>query len=116
MSDKVNGNWGGKRKGAGRPTKTETEKLKTIMDNKVDMNRVIETLYAMALDGDIKALTKLLEYNVGKPIDRVHTVTEDITDKKIQGAWLFQGEDGTVQYINGESAEDNKSEDNIETK
>lgn len=66
-------NNGGKREGAGRKTKAEEMGLPKLIDEVIGdegKKAIIKKLYdKAAIDGDVKAITLLMAYMYGKPVD-----------------------------------------------
>ena len=68
---------GGIRKGAGRPTKADEDKLIERLDRIIDKDEVIHKLNELIKKGDLRAITIYLDRRIGKP-----TETKDITVNK----------------------------------
>jgi len=62
-----NPNWGGKREGAGRPSKGELLKLKDLMDENIDPAFVVQKLFTLIDNGDFRAIDLYLKHRVGMP-------------------------------------------------
>lgn len=73
MDKRVNN--GGKRKGAGRPPKTDEKKLIERLDNVIDKEEALNTLAKM-IKKDFRALKLYMEYRYGKPKESL-----DVTSK-----------------------------------
>ncbi len=74
-------NWGGKRKGAGRPTNGEVINVRQIMDDHIDVNIVMEKLLERIESGDHRAIELFMKYRAGLPkqeIDLNHSGEQDI--------------------------------------
>lgn len=65
---------GGKREGAGRPTKADEDKLIERLDRIIDKDEVIHKLNELIKKGDLRAITIYLDRRFGKPIE-----TKDVT-------------------------------------
>jgi len=65
---------GGKREGAGRPTKADENKLIERLDRIIDKDEVIHKLNELIKKGDLRAITIYLDRRFGKPIE-----TKDVT-------------------------------------
>lgn len=77
-------NWGGKREGAGRPTKGEALRIKELMDEAIDPAFVTEKIFQLIDNGDYRAIQLYLQYRVGTPtqtIDMNMTGNTDINVK-----------------------------------
>jgi hypothetical protein len=76
---------GGKRKGAGRKTKADEQKLIERLDSIIEQDDVIEKLKEMVKDGNFQAVKLYLEYRYGKPKESVDVTTngDDIGFSKI---------------------------------
>ena len=66
-----NTNHGGKRKGAGRPTKAKMEQLQINLTNAISDEEVLNKLAELIKGGNMNAITKWLEYRYGKATDNV---------------------------------------------
>ena len=60
-------NWGGKRKGAGRPRVEEQLRIKEILDENIDPQYVIKRLFDLIDNGDFRAIDLYLKHRVGMP-------------------------------------------------
>ena len=65
---------GGIRKGAGRPTKADEDKLIESLDKIIDKDEVIHKLNELIQKGDLRAITIYLDRRFGKPKE-----TKDVT-------------------------------------
>ena len=65
---------GGIRKGAGRPTKADEDKLIERLDKIIDKDEVIYKLNELIQKGDLRAITIYLDRRFGKPKE-----TKDVT-------------------------------------
>ena len=66
--DKSNSpNWGGKRDGAGRPTKGELLKVREILDEAISPEAVMQKLTELIDNGDYRAIDLYMKYRVGQP-------------------------------------------------
>lgn len=65
---------GGTRKGAGRPTKADEDKLIERLDKIIDKDMVIHKLNELIQKGDLRAITIYLDRRFGKPKE-----TKDVT-------------------------------------
>jgi len=74
MADKKS-NRGGARKGAGRPTKADEQKLIERLDNIIEQDEVITKLKEMVMEGNFQAVKLYLEYRYGKPKESVDLTT-----------------------------------------
>ena len=64
----------GIRKGAGRPTKADEDKLIERLDKIIDKDEVIHKLNELIQKGDLRAITIYLDRRFGKPKE-----TKDVT-------------------------------------
>ena len=74
-------NWGGKREGAGRPTLGEQINIRSIMDQHIDVNVVMEKLMERIDAGDHRAIELFMKYRAGLPkqeIDLNHSGQTDV--------------------------------------
>jgi hypothetical protein len=74
-------NYGGSRPGSGRPTKGEVINIRSIMDEHVDVNFVMEKLNERIDAGDQRAIELYLKYRAGQPkqeIDLNHSGATDV--------------------------------------
>lgn len=74
-------NWGGVRPNSGRPTKGEVINIRSIMDEHVDVNFVMEKLNERIDAGDQRAIELYLKYRAGQPkqeIDLNHSGATDV--------------------------------------
>lgn len=62
-----NPNWGGKREGAGRPSKAELLKIKEVLDENIDPDFVAKKLFQLIDNGDFRAIDLYLKHRVGMP-------------------------------------------------
>lgn len=69
------GNRGGKRKGAGRKSKADEQKLIERLDNIIDSDEVIKKMYDMIKQGNYQAVKLYLEYRFGKPKESIDVTT-----------------------------------------
>lgn len=60
-------NWGGKRKGAGRPSKGELIKVRELLDEHISPEEVSSKLGELIDKGDFRAIDLYLKYRVGVP-------------------------------------------------
>ena len=60
-------NWGGKRKGAGRPSKGELIKVRELLDEAISPEDVSQKLGELIDKGDFRAIDLYLKYRVGVP-------------------------------------------------
>lgn len=60
-------NWGGKRKGAGRPSKGELIKVRELLDEHIEAGDVTAKLGELIERGDYRAIDLYLKYRVGVP-------------------------------------------------
>ncbi len=105
MSDNIKkkSNRGGARKGAGRPKKSVQERTISKLSKHSDLAH--QCIIDGMRDGEQWAVKMWFDHVVGKPVERQITVTEDVTNKKIVGAWTWV-ENGEVKYIDGSKAMD----------
>lgn len=76
-----NNNWGGKREGAGRPSKGEVLNIRSIMDEHIDVNMVMQKLEERIAAGDHRAIELFMKYRAGLPkqeIDLHHSGETDV--------------------------------------
>ncbi len=64
-------NNGGARKGAGRKTKQQEQKLIERLDNLIDKDEAIGKLGELVKKGDMRAIQAYLSYRYGKPKESV---------------------------------------------
>lgn len=75
------GRSGGKREGAGRPSKGEVLNIRQIMDEHIDIDVVMQKLYERIESGDHRAIELFLKYRAGLPkqeLDINHSGETDI--------------------------------------
>jgi len=60
-------NNGGARKGAGRPTKAQEQKLIERLDNLIESDKPIIKLLELIDEGSVQAIKIYMEYRYGKP-------------------------------------------------
>lgn len=60
-------NWGGRRKGAGRPSRSEMLKIKELLDDHIDPSFVAAKLFQLIDNGDFRAIDLYLKHRVGMP-------------------------------------------------
>lgn len=60
-------NWGGKREGAGRPSKGEMLKVREILDETIAPEAVMQKLTELIENGDYRAIDLYMKYRVGQP-------------------------------------------------
>tara|TARA_R110002050_G_scaffold171901_3_gene304002 strand:+ start:874 stop:1176 length:303 start_codon:yes stop_codon:yes gene_type:complete len=73
--------WGGKRKGAGRPSTGEVINIRAIMDEHIDVNVVMDQLLQRIEAGDHRAIELFFKYRAGLPkqeLDLNHSGEQDI--------------------------------------
>ena len=74
-------NWGGKRKGAGRPSRGEQVRVREILDDAITPEEVMGKLRELIENGDFRAIDLYLKYRVGQPKQEMAiemTGTQDI--------------------------------------
>ena len=75
------GRSGGARKGAGRPSKGEVLNIRSIMDEHIDVDVVMQKLYERIESGDHRAIELFLKYRAGLPkqeLDIHHSGETDV--------------------------------------
>lgn len=88
-------NWGGKRKGAGRPSKGEVINIRSIIDEHIDTNFAMEKLNERIDAGDLRAIELFLKYRAGLPkqeIDLNHSGETDV-NVTLKGLISFSDEE-----------------------
>lgn len=93
--DNPSPNWGGRREGAGRPTKGEQLKVKEMMDEAIDPEFVMNKLFQLIDNGDYRALDLWYKYRVGTPVQTIDMNMSGETDIniKLQDLIKFKGEE-----------------------
>lgn len=74
-------NYGGARKGAGRPSKGEVLNIRSIMDEHIDVDVVMQKLYERIEAGDHRSIELFLKYRAGLPkqeLDIHHSGETDV--------------------------------------
>ena len=77
-------NWGGARKGAGRPTNGEVINIRQILDENIDVNVVIQKLLERIESGDQRAIELFLKYRAGLPKQEIDLNTTATVDHNIR--------------------------------
>lgn len=75
------GRSGGARKGAGRPSKGEVLNIRSIMDEHIDVDVVMQKLYERIEAGDHRSIELFLKYRAGLPkqeLDIHHSGETDV--------------------------------------
>ena len=73
-------NWGGKRPGAGRPTKEAMINIKQILDDTISTEDVMGKLAELIQNGDYRAIDLFLKYRVGTPTQSIDLNTTGNVD------------------------------------
>jgi len=87
--DNPSQNWGGKREGAGRPTKGEALRIKELMDEAIDPAFVTEKIFQLIDNGDYRAIDLYMKYRVGTPVQTIDMNMSGETDINIKLANLI---------------------------
>lgn len=77
------GRSGGKREGAGRPSKGELINIRQILDENIDINVVIQKLLERIESGDQRAIELFLKYRAGMPKQEIDLHTTGEVDHNI---------------------------------
>ena len=87
-----NDNWGGKRAGAGRPTKGEVLQVRQILDDHIDHNIVMQKLLERIESGDQRAIELYMKYRVGVPTQTIdiHQTGEVDLNITLKGLVAFE--------------------------
>ena len=75
------GNWGGPRPNSGRPTNGEVINIRSIMDEHIDVDVVMQKLYERIEAGDHRSIELFLKYRAGLPkqeLDIHHSGETDV--------------------------------------
>ena len=64
-------NWGGARKGAGRPTKEKLANLNEMLNKHIDTDKVFERLMERIDSGDHRAIELFMKYGYGLPTQKI---------------------------------------------
>ena len=86
-------NWGGKRKGAGRPTKGELINIKQFLDDSIDVNLVTQKLLERIESGDQRAIELYFKYRAGLPTQQIDMNVTGEQDINIRLSNLVSFED-----------------------
>ena len=76
-------NWGGKREGAGRPTKGEVINIRSIMDEHIDVDLVMQKLLERIESGDHRAIELFMKYRAGLPKQEIDLHTSGEVDLNV---------------------------------
>jgi hypothetical protein len=63
--------WGGARKGAGRPTKEKLASLNEMLNKHIDTDKVFERLMERIDSGDHRAIELFMKYGYGLPTQKI---------------------------------------------
>ena len=85
--------WGGKRKGAGRPTDVERLNIRKMMDKHIDANIVMDQLLQRIESGDHRAIELWLKYRAGLPKQEIDLSVDGQVDSNITLKGLVSFED-----------------------
>lgn len=88
-------NWGGPRPNSGRPSKGEVINIRSIMDEHIDVNMVMEKLEERIQSGDHRAIELFMKYRAGLPkqeIDINHSGETDV-NVTLKGLISFRDDD-----------------------
>ena len=69
--DRHSDNWGGVRENSGRPTKGEVINIRSIMDEHIDVDVVMQKLLERIESGDQRAIELFLKYRAGMPTQSI---------------------------------------------
>ncbi len=75
--------WGGKRKGAGRPTEVERLNIRKIMDKHIDADIVMDQLLQRIESGDHRAIELWLKYRAGLPKQEIDLSVDGQMDQNV---------------------------------
>ena len=67
LGQDYNDNWGGSRANSGRPTNGEVLNIRSIMDEHIDVDIVMQKLLERIESGDQRAIELFLKYRAGMP-------------------------------------------------
>ena len=96
--DKSNSpNWGGKRDGAGRPTKGELLKVREILDDNIEPDLVISKLRELIENGDYRAIDLYMKYRAGSPTQMIDVHTSGSQDINFKLNNLLTFKDQTTE-------------------
>jgi hypothetical protein len=73
-------NWGGKRKGAGRPSRGEQVRVREILDDAITPEEVMGKLRELIDNGDYRAIDLYMKYRVGTPVQSIDLHTSGSVD------------------------------------
>ena len=76
-------NWGGKRAGAGRPTNGEVLNIRSIMDEHIDVDLVMQKLLERIESGDHRAIELFMKYRAGLPKQEIDLHTSGEVDLNV---------------------------------
>lgn len=83
-------NWGGRREGAGRPTKEKLMNVKSLMDEHIDENFAMQKLFELIDKGDLRAVELYLKYRFGTATQMIDMQINGSTDINVKLANLIQ--------------------------
>ena len=75
--------WGGKHRGAGRPSKGEVINIRVILDDNIDTDVVIQKLLERIESGDIRAIEMYMKYRAGLPKQEIDLHTSGDLDLNV---------------------------------
>ena len=84
------GNWGGRREGAGRPTKEKLMNVKSLMDEHIDENFAMQKLFELIDKGDLRAVDLYMKYRFGTPTQQIDMNLAGSTDINLKLSNLIQ--------------------------
>ena len=89
------GRSGGKREGAGRPSNGEVLNIRSIMDEHIDVNMVMEKLEERIQSGDHRAIELFMKYRAGLPKQEIDMNVSGETDVNVtlKGLISFRDDD-----------------------
>ncbi len=93
--DNPSENWGGRREGAGRPTKGEQLRVKEMLDTAIAPEFVMDKIFQLIDNGDYRAIDLYMKYRHGTPVQSIDMNMSGETDinVKLQNLIKFKGEE-----------------------
>ena len=72
--------WGGARKGAGRPSEGERLHIRQMLDETIDPAFVTEKIFQLIDNGDYRAIDLYMKYRIGTPVQSIDMNLTGSTD------------------------------------
>lgn len=93
--DRHSKNWGGPRENSGRPTKGEVINIRSIMDEHIDVDIVMQKLLERIESGDQRAIELFLKYRAGMPKQEIdiHQTGDVDLNVTLKGLVSFDSEE-----------------------